>query len=137
MLSSLLVFVFFLMIQRPPRSTRTDTLLPYTTLFRSAPVPPSRRAGADRDVDVSVSAAGGLIAAVRPGREQHVVHVEILGQQPLVGERAVGDAGALPHRQPVAAEVGGDLRRLQEPAPVVGAGGRSEEHTSELQSLMR
>src|SRR3546814_5224728 len=29
------MFVFFLMIRRPPRSTRTDTLLPYTTLFRS------------------------------------------------------------------------------------------------------
>src|SRR3546814_7125410 len=29
-------FVFFLMIRRPPRSTRTDTLFPYTTLFRSA-----------------------------------------------------------------------------------------------------
>src|SRR3546814_4809176 len=29
------VFVFFLMIRRPPRSTRTDTLFPYTTLFRS------------------------------------------------------------------------------------------------------
>src|SRR3546814_17145828 len=28
-------FFFFLMIRRPPRSTRTDTLLPYTTLFRS------------------------------------------------------------------------------------------------------
>src|SRR3546814_18892908 len=28
---------FFLMIRRPPRSTRTDTLFPYTTLFRSAP----------------------------------------------------------------------------------------------------
>src|SRR3546814_15560069 len=28
-------YVFFLMIRRPPRSTRTDTLLPYTTLFRS------------------------------------------------------------------------------------------------------
>src|SRR3546814_11358467 len=28
-------FVFFLMIRRPPRSTRTDTLVPYTTLFRS------------------------------------------------------------------------------------------------------
>src|SRR3546814_1285645 len=28
-------FVFFLMIRRPPRSTRTDTLFPYTTLFRS------------------------------------------------------------------------------------------------------
>src|SRR3546814_19203386 len=36
----LLVFFIFLMIRRPPRSTRTDTLLPYTTLFRS----PRRRA---------------------------------------------------------------------------------------------
>src|SRR6056297_3814305 len=31
-----LVFFFFLMIRQPPRSTRTDTLFPYTTLFRSA-----------------------------------------------------------------------------------------------------
>src|SRR3546814_14696535 len=30
--------LFFLMIRRPPRSTRTDTLFPYTTLFRSARV---------------------------------------------------------------------------------------------------
>src|SRR3546814_12820124 len=30
------LFIFFLMIRRPPRSTRTDTLFPYTTLFRSA-----------------------------------------------------------------------------------------------------
>src|SRR3546814_6335025 len=35
-------FFFFLMIRRPPRSTRTDTLFPYTTLFRSlAPLSPS------------------------------------------------------------------------------------------------
>src|SRR3546814_13818569 len=32
-----LFFFFFLMIRRPPRSTRTDTLFPYTTLFRSRP----------------------------------------------------------------------------------------------------
>src|SRR3546814_14037666 len=31
------VVFFFLMIRRPPRSTRTDTLFPYTTLFRSKP----------------------------------------------------------------------------------------------------
>src|SRR3546814_15024882 len=47
--------IFFLMIRRPPRSTRTDTLFPYTTLFRSdlrkgagqvdLPVPGSRQAG--------------------------------------------------------------------------------------------
>src|SRR3546814_20168177 len=40
-----LLLVFFLMIRRPPRSTRTDTLFPYTTLFRSPAFPP--RAGAD------------------------------------------------------------------------------------------
>src|SRR3546814_17548408 len=31
-------FVFFLIIRRPPRSTRTDTLFPYTTLFRSSSI---------------------------------------------------------------------------------------------------
>src|SRR3546814_16657137 len=42
------VFFFFLMIRRPPRSTRTDTLFPYTTLFRSTarkPGCPCRRHG--------------------------------------------------------------------------------------------
>src|SRR3546814_13308829 len=34
--SRVLLICFFLMIRRPPRSTRTDTLFPYTTLFRSA-----------------------------------------------------------------------------------------------------
>src|SRR3546814_3101833 len=38
-----LVFFFFLMLRRPPRSTRTDTLFPYTTLFRSAPCAERRR----------------------------------------------------------------------------------------------
>src|SRR3546814_2059097 len=36
-------FVFFLMIRRPPRSTRTDTLFPYTTLFRSVRLKPKRQ----------------------------------------------------------------------------------------------
>src|SRR3546814_11398863 len=35
----LIIYFFFLMIRRPPRSTRTDTLFPYTTLFRSGPRP--------------------------------------------------------------------------------------------------
>src|SRR3546814_11716968 len=39
---------FFLMIRRPPRSTRTDTLFPYTTLFRSGPGP----SGDSQDRDV-------------------------------------------------------------------------------------
>src|SRR3546814_4637958 len=36
------------MIRRPPRSTRTDTLFPYTTLFRSIELPPVRRQGGGR-----------------------------------------------------------------------------------------
>src|SRR3546814_11265169 len=40
---------FFLMIRRPPRSTRTDTLFPYTTLFRSSVGHP-RQPRADRDL---------------------------------------------------------------------------------------
>src|SRR3546814_5472653 len=39
--------VFFLMIRRPPRSTRTDTLFPYTTLFRSYQGDLSQAAGGD------------------------------------------------------------------------------------------
>src|SRR3546814_11654877 len=41
MLLSLFVYLLFLMIRRPPRSTRTDTLFPYTTLFRSHGYPHS------------------------------------------------------------------------------------------------
>src|SRR3546814_15232490 len=45
--------VFFLMIRRPPRSTRTDTLFPYTTLFRSATVlSPASMAWRTRLIDV-------------------------------------------------------------------------------------
>src|SRR3546814_3397122 len=78
--------VFCLMVRRPPRSTRTDTLFPYTTLFRSL---------ADQAVD-------GVL------------------QQPLVfGEREIHGWSSL-------------LRTL-----VAAWVPRSEEHTSELQSLMR
>src|SRR3546814_3093088 len=77
----------FLMRRRPPRSTRTDTLFPYTTLFRSA----GRHAPLGR--------------AGRWRRGHHLPDVLLHGGQ-----------------QP-------DCRQ--------GCRGRSEEHTSELQSLMR
>src|SRR3546814_6815748 len=59
-------FVFCLMIRRPPRSTRTDTLFPYTTLFRSA------QAVASPDLDLAAKAlhylalADDLLAPVSP-----------------------------------------------------------------------
>src|SRR3546814_15534367 len=84
----------FLMIRRPPRATRTDTLVPYTTLFRSPPVGAVGRAPLDAVV------AGRAVATER-----------IAGDGPVVGVRRP-DCGQ-------------------------GGGLRSEEHTSELQSLMR
>src|SRR3546814_17915216 len=91
-----LVF-FFLMIRRPPRSTRTDTLFPYTTLFRS------------------LFMQAGLIL---PGHIDPVtVRVRNLSPGGMLAEAKVQIT------QGAAIEV--DLRN------------RSEEHTSELQSLMR
>src|SRR3546814_2583272 len=87
------LFVFFLMIRRPPRSTRTDTLFPYTTLFRSAR---GQRLG------VAAEALHRPFVALRD-------HAHGLEQQDDAGEGQ--DAGE---------------QRV-----------RSEEHTSELQSLMR
>src|SRR3546814_20732279 len=76
--------IFFLMIRRPPRSTRTDTLFPYTTLFRSSK---SRRCEC--------------------GEAHLLLPLKSSGPPPRT------------------------------PLFVPRAGGRSEEHTSELQSLMR
>src|SRR3546814_20964099 len=69
------IIVFFLMIRRPPRSTRTDTLFPYTTLFRSrsSEGPPSC-AGPGRTppmwkTTMSMLGACALLAACGPGQE--------------------------------------------------------------------
>src|SRR3546814_2935684 len=92
------------MIRRPPRSTRTDTLFPYTTLFRSS-------AG----VMCSGATAGRAGAAVAgPGQDaRRYCRHRYAGAQSIVGFREIPSG-----RKP--------LGRV-----------RSEEHTSELQSLMR
>src|SRR3546814_5397739 len=59
---------FFLMIRRPPRSTRTDTLFPYTTLFRSL----GRAAGpGHREVGLTRDAADDVVEAEASPRSQH------------------------------------------------------------------
>src|SRR3546814_13786609 len=60
-----LLLVFFLMIRRPPRSTRTDTLFPYTTLFRSRH---RDRAEGARAVQVRPGARGAAFGFARPRR---------------------------------------------------------------------
>src|SRR3546814_5673791 len=95
--------VFFLMIRRPPRSTRTDTLFPYTTLVRSARRLAELLGALPVDVEQHVAAALQRLLH-RPARRAVVVaeHHRVF-QQLAAGDRAI----------------------------------RSEEHTSELQSLMR
>src|SRR3546814_14741643 len=94
-----MVVVFFLRIRRPPRSTRTDTLFPYTTLFRS---------------DAGVAGFEHLDVKLR-GHRMQGVGVEARGE-------AVHRLAPGPER---VFRVG------------LALGHRSEEHTSELQSLMR
>src|SRR3546814_6241129 len=97
------------MIRRPQRSTRTDTLCPDTTLFRSAlQRPAARRQVVPRDRDPP--RASGRPASQAPRRPHHQGRLLRPLRQRLGGE---------PH--------------AEHPAKGV----RSEEHTSELQSLMR
>src|SRR3546814_2948287 len=134
--------LFFLMIRRPPRSTRTDTLFPYTTLFRSFE--------ALEEAHAEQRHAAGLLA----DRRRQVVELELADAQGAQGDRggmhyargrAVALAVSQPQRRP--AEARGVLRRQVDcTGPGIDEEGdgravhrrlRSEEHTSELQSLMR
>src|SRR3546814_7533511 len=139
------------MIRRPPRSTRTDTLFPYTTLFRSgrrqhvvqpqradlvAEVPGRVRRGTTvPDARGSVGGAGFHRAFAAWCRvSQHARMLEQFDDR-LVAAVAVGG---------VVVEVAGDHEACVGIEPAAAAGVvaqprlvRSEEHTSELQSLMR
>src|SRR3546814_9899982 len=99
------------MIRLPPRSTRTDTLVPYTTLFRSCHPGALQRVG---------------VAELPPQPQQRGVPRPGLGDQGPVLPARAGGAEDLREADPEQ-RAGG--RRLRP--------GRSEEHTSELQSLMR
>src|SRR3546814_4738259 len=122
----LCVCFFFLRIRRPPRSTRTDPLFPYTTLVRSDRQFP-RVLGADVE---------GVVR--RPGFTAHRTR-----HDPGIGDAAVLVRHVDHFRQVAAVErVRPAVQRAAVPVedgaelePEVPE--RSEEHTSELQSLMR
>src|SRR3546814_4277048 len=126
------------MIRRPPRSTRTDTLFPHTTLFRSVSVKSSANpGGAQTVVDTDTEAAGD-------GLTQCTVTLDA-GLK--LTKFCQGDAGT--NEEPNTLYQEGDLSVVLNPsngyAPDVCVdivlsntqSSRSEEHTSELQSLMR
>src|SRR3546814_5477386 len=101
------------MIRRPPRSTRTDTLFPYTTLFRSSACRPLR------PNDESVGRV--IWNAEKTQFQRHPC-----GRCFEMGHRWRGQVDRLPKSWSI------------QWSWVVGESGqRSEEHTSELQSLMR
>src|SRR3546814_1111728 len=101
---------FFLMRRRPPRSTLTDTLFPYTTLFRSL----------KQRVAVIQQMMSGDGSGNRPPGLAHISHA-IARHQVLEHHFQLGQDGAQGDHDPI------DEDRLS----------RSEEHTSELQSIMR
>src|SRR3546814_1578575 len=92
--------LFFLMIRRPPRSTRTDTLFPYTTLFRSRDLR-SWRLRSETVVRRRGRARGQELQPVLRGLEY---------QSPAIAGDGVG---LLEERQEVAARQRGRARRLR------------------------
>src|SRR3546814_3057571 len=111
------------MIRRPPGSTRTDTLFPFTTLFRSR-VPLEHPVEDHRGEGLGGRAGDGHVV---DGAEVLVAAVEVGHLGPAVDEvLRVEQLAAATH-----VEDDGDARLLGL------APHRSEEHTSELQSLIR
>src|SRR3546814_2630464 len=127
-------FFFFLMIRRPPRSTRTDTLFPYTTLFRSH-FPALRSFVRRAELPEFLEPAEELItfhAAQKVVVERHPGGCHrCRGQQVGFHERPQSHLGTETegHADPGTVDLAGRSQPCDQT--------RSEEHTSELQSLMR
>src|SRR3546814_1999529 len=127
------------MLRRPPRSTRTDTLSPYTTLFRSeheghAAGHAGAEVGADRPQD-DRGAAGHIFAAVGAAALDDDIGARIAHRKALA-RLARGEQGA--RGRAIKDGVADDAVVLADQRARHGrAHDRSEEHTSELQSLMR
>src|SRR3546814_10145601 len=125
---------FVLMIRRPPRSTRIDTLFPYTTLFRSAVRGDERRAGLEARADFG-GGADAFFGVEEVKRQQACRAVE--GSGGGVVDSAFDQVGAVRVRpQHFACEVEHWACRIDPGEAPAGMRFRSEEHTSELQSLM-
>src|SRR3546814_9783983 len=120
------------MIRRPPRSTRTDTLIPYTTLFRSeiGDADSSLTALQMTEAHAIGDAKIAPITLTAPADNWEALEGMLLRiDAPL----SVGRNDELRRYGSVGVSFGGRLFQSTERV----APGRSEEHTSELQSLMR
>src|SRR3546814_595077 len=100
---------FFLMIRRPPRSTRTDTLFPYTTLFRSSSAAPH---GAHADT-------GPSEAAINPGEAESLALLrQLMTQRRDLLDKLATSSGSPRMRVPLPThDVDAALGALQARAP--------------------
>src|SRR3546814_14409323 len=107
----IIIYVFYLMIRRPPRSTRTDTLFPYTTLFRSIE-------NAHKIMGLANTLSNQLEDIFNEWASVKVTDREV---------RKLIQLALCPNKETL------DLIKKGAEDEI----SRSEEHTSELQSLMR
>src|SRR3546814_7111947 len=127
------------MIRRPPRSTRTDTLFPYTTLFRALGL--AHDAFIGRRIGDQQAAVAGLVAVVGQQRSaaaaERTIDVQFDAAHFQASAGMAIDAVRAQVRQRLAVAVGVGVDAQGQLAGIGEALVRSEEHTSELQSLMR
>src|SRR3546814_11226070 len=115
--SVMLLYLFFLMIRRPPRSTRTDTLFPYTTLFRST-----------RGFCINIEKREMLNLASN-SKSSNAAKMRFCPR--------ICAAATVPPDRPATRAWGFGIRFTRNSVELSDCVCRSEEHTSELQSLMR
>src|SRR3546814_6027110 len=149
------------MIRRPPRSTRTDTLFPYTTLFRSEAVNPEKAASEAPTDDATSAETPAEPVVEKPKRSRRKAapkteaeieptasptEAEPVVEKPkrtrrkkveVAAEEAIAESAAETAAPEARPEAQPESRSEAEPQSEPELRSRSEEHTSELQSLVR
>src|SRR3546814_9112199 len=114
------------MIRLPPRSTRTDTLFPYTTLFRSS-AKRGLRMTTTSSTNPTASATSQILTSLNSGSgidTPNLVSSLVAAQYAVKRDQLSARSDAL-------------TTQISDAAALLSGIQRSEEHTSELQSLMR
>src|SRR3546814_9707978 len=131
------------MIRRPPRSTRTDTLFPYTTLFRSITMEKMKEHLLEwlRDAHAAEEQAKTMLSGTADRVERYPQfsaglrrHADVSDRQAQELEQCLNRLGG---GTSVIKQLTGKVTAIGQTLSGLVTGDRSEEHKSELQSLMR
>src|SRR3546814_1666410 len=115
------------MLRRPPRSTRTDTLFPYTTLFRSCALEGAKLFERTCTVEEMSGDDGAVLIVGRANVGYRRLQIATDGRGVVSADGAEPAKVTIIGDSLIEVAIGNDRYRLP----------RSEEHTSEIQSLMR